>query len=147
MRTIPQDYEAKHSLTVTQAMTVDFEQNEPGLGKLHPVYATYWLGKHVELVSRKLTLAFLEEHEEGIGFELNIKHIASALPGMTINLTATHQKTQNTRVYISCVAHNELGDKIAEATTTQVILPKEDLNSKFKTLEERWAKHKQTRVS
>ncbi len=147
MKTIPQAYEVKHSLTVTRAMTVDFEQNEAGLGKLHQVYATYWLGKHVELVSRKLTLAFLEEHEEGIGFELTVKHIASALPGMTVDLTATHQKTQNTRVYISCVAHNELGDKIAEATTTQVILPKNKLAAKFKTLEERWAQHKKTRAS
>lgn len=143
MKPIPQGYEAKHSLTVTQTMTVDFEQNEPKLGKLHPVYASYWLGKHIELVSRKLTLDFLEEHEEGIGFELNLKHIASTLPGMSVTLTATHQKTKKNRVYISCVAHNELGDKIAEATTTQVILPKETLDSKFKTLEERWAKHKQ----
>jgi len=144
MKTIPQDYKAKHSLTVTRAMTVDFEQNEAGLGKLHQVYATYWLGKHIELVSRKLTLAFLEEHEESIGFELNIKHLASTLPGMNVTLTATHQNTLYSRVYIYCVAHNELGDKIAEATTTQVILPKETLASKFKTLEARWATHKQT---
>ena len=82
MKPIPEGYTATHTLTVTEAMTVDFELPEPELGKLHPVYATYWLAKHMELVSRKIILPFLEPHEAGIGFSVAVTHLASALPGM-----------------------------------------------------------------
>ena len=52
MREIPPGYEARHEVLVTPAMTVDFDdRDDPRLGRLHPVYATYWLAKHMELVS------------------------------------------------------------------------------------------------
>ena len=85
MQRIPEGYTAHHHIVVTEAMTVDFEdRNDPRMGKLHPVYATYWVAKHMELVSRKLILPFLEEGEAGIGFEVAVKHVASALPGMQV---------------------------------------------------------------
>ena len=119
-------------------MTVDFEQAEPELGKLHPVYATYWLTKHMELVSRKLILPFLEENEEGIGFEVSVKHLASALPGMEVRLTAQHLRTEKGRIYARCEAFNELGDKVGEGATTQVVLDRERLGAGFAALRERW---------
>lgn len=138
MRPIPEGFEAKHSLVVTEAMTVDFEQDDPLLGKLHPVYATYWVTKHVELVSRKIILDFLEDGEEGIGFEVAVKHVASALPGMRVDLVAKHLKTEGKRIYASCEVFNELGDRVAEATTTQVVLEKAGLEHNFDTLKQRF---------
>ena len=138
MKKVPEGYTAAHTLTVTEAMTVDFEQDDPTLGKLHPVYATYWLTKHMELVSRKIILPFLETHEEGIGFEVSVKHLASALPGMEVRLTATHLRTEKNRVYARCEAVSELGDKVGEGTTTQVVLERERLEMGFERLKERW---------
>jgi fluoroacetyl-CoA thioesterase len=138
MKVIPEGYTTHHEVVVTQGMTVDFEQPEPELGKLHPVYATYWLAKHMELVSRKIILPFLEEGEVGIGFEVSVRHLASALPGMKVRLTAKHQRTERNRVYAVCEAYHELGDKIGEGSTTQVILPKERLEQGFVALRERW---------
>lgn len=138
MRPIPAGYRAEHELVVTDGMTVDFEQDEPRLGKLHPVYATYWLTKHVELASRKIILPFLEPGEEGIGHEVRLRHLASALPGMRVRLVATHERTESNRVVVRVEAENELGDLVGEATTIQVVLPREALERGFERLAERW---------
>lgn len=138
MKPIPEGYEATHELVVEARMTVDFEQEDPRLGRLHPVYATYWLTKHVELVSRKIILPFLEPGEEGIGHEVRVRHLASALPGMRVRLVATHERTEGNRIVARVVADNELGDRVGEATTTQVVLPREVLERNFESLEERW---------
>ena len=138
MKAIPQGYRAVHDLIVRQDMMVDFEQSEAGLGKLHQVYSTYWMAKHIELVSRKLILPFLEPDEEGIGFELSVKHIAAALPGMRVNLIADYERTDRNRIYASCDVFNELGDKIGEGITTQVVMRRDHLLEHFASLRARW---------
>ncbi len=138
MRAIPDAFEARVSVTVSDAMTVDFDLDEPGLGRLHPVYATYWLTKHAELASRKIILPFLEEGEEGIGFEVSMRHLASALPGMRVDLTARLREQRGNRVYADVTAVNELGDLLGEGGTTQVILPREALEASFERLRRRW---------
>jgi predicted thioesterase len=141
MKAIPPGYQAVHTLVVRQDMTVDFEQPEPELGKLHQVYSTYWMAKHIELVSRKLILPFLEPAEEGIGFELSVKHIASALPGMRVNLIAEYERKERNRIYARCDVFNELGDKIGEGTTTQVVMKRELVQEMFAALRARWEQH------
>lgn len=138
MRAIPDGFEARFAVTVSEAMTVDFEQAEPGLGRLHPVYATYWLTRHAELASRKIILPFLEQDEEGIGYEVRIRHLASALPGMRVDLTARLREQRGNRVYADVEAVNELGDVIGEGGTTQVVLPRDALETSFRRLHERW---------
>lgn len=118
-------------------MTVDFGQREPGLGKLHEVYATYWLAKHFELVSRKLTLPYLGEHEEGVGFEVSVRHLAPTLPGMSVALEARLDRVEGNRVYALCRAVNSLGDLVGEGSTTQVILDQSELERRFARLRER----------
>jgi len=48
MRPIPLGYEAVFETVVTPEMTVNFEE----LGPVHPVYATYWMVKHMELAAK-----------------------------------------------------------------------------------------------
>lgn len=118
-------------------MTVDFEQPEPGLGRVHGVYATYWLARHFELVSRKLSLPFLEEHEEGIGFELTVRHLAPALPGTAIDLQARHVATEGNRLHCECRARSSFGELLGEGRTTQVILDRSVLEERFERLRAR----------
>ena len=145
MRPIPDGYETRHEIVVTDAMTVDFEDREdPRLGKLHPVYATYWLAKHMELVSRKIILPFLEEGEAGIGFEVAVKHVASALPGMRVTLTARFERMERNRVFATCQAVSELYDVLATGSTVQVILSEERLEGAFDDLRQRFEQHRRT---
>ncbi len=77
MRPIPDGYEARVSVVVTEAMTVDFEE----LGRIHPLYATYWLCKHMEEAGRKIIIPFLEDGEDGIGSAVSARHLAPAVAG------------------------------------------------------------------
>ncbi|MFO7545268.1 MAG: thioesterase [Trueperaceae bacterium] len=144
MRTIPDRYETHHAVVVTPAMTVDFEHehHDPRLGKLHPVYATYWLTKHMELVSRKIILPFLEPGEEGIGHAVEVRHLASALPGMRVDLQAAFVRMDGNRVHATCIATSELGDRIGEGATIQVIVPVNRLDGAFERLRQRWERHR-----
>ncbi len=134
MKPIPEGYEAVFETVVTPEMTVDFEE----LGRVHPVYATYWMAKHMELASRKVILPFLEEGEDGIGFEVRVRHRAPALPGMRIRALARHLRTEGNRVLAECVVENELGDRIGEGETVQVILPKAKIRAIFDRVRERF---------
>ncbi|WP_243028860.1 thioesterase family protein [Thermus albus] len=134
MRSIPIGFEAVFETVVTPEMTVNFEE----LGPVHPVYATYWMAKHMELAGRKIILPFLEEGEEGIGSYVEVRHLASALPGMRVRILARHERTEENRVYASMEAYNELGDLIGRGRTEQVILPKEKVKALFARLRERW---------
>lgn len=138
MRPIPEGRETSYELTVTDAMTVDFEQDDARLGRLHPVYATYWLVKHAELASRKLLLPFLDADEESIGHQVSVTHVASALPGMRLVVTARFRRREGNRVYAEVRAVSELGDVVGEGSTTQVILPRDRLEEGFARLRARW---------
>jgi len=121
LRPIPEGYESRLAVVVTEAMTVDFEE----LGRVHPVYATYWLCKHMEEAGRKVILPFLEDGEEGIGSAVSARHLAPAVVGQRVEVVAEHVVTERNRVRVRCRATNEAGDLIGEGETEQTILPRE----------------------
>ncbi|PYE55944.1 thioesterase family protein [Deinococcus yavapaiensis] len=134
MQVIPDGFTQTLTVLVTNEMTVHFEE----LGRIHPVYATYWMAKHFEEAGRKIILPFLEQGEQGIGFEVNVKHLASALPGMTVTVTATFERQEGRRVYAAMQAVSSLGDVIGTGTTTQVILPQASIDENFEALRRRF---------
>ena len=141
MQTIPEGFTQTLEVTVTDEMTVDFAE----LGRVHPVYATYWLGKHFEEAGRKLILPFLDEGEGGIGSQVEVRHTASALPGMAVRVTASLDRVEGRRVYASLRAVNELGDEIGHGSTTQVVLPQATIDAGFNELGRRWAEYQERR--
>ncbi|MDP9765310.1 thioesterase family protein [Deinococcus enclensis] len=143
MQPIPAGFTQTLTVTVTDDMTVDFGE----LGRVHPVYATYWMAKHFEEAGRKIILPFLEAGEGGIGSQVDVTHTASALPGMQVTVTAVFERTEGRRVYATMRAVNELGDEIGTGTTTQVILPQARIDAGFDTLRERWAAHQAARLT
>lgn len=137
MQAIPEEFTQTLSVTVTDEMTVNFGE----LGRLHPVYATYWMARHFEEAGRKIILPFLEEGEGGIGTQVDVTHTASALPGMRVTVTATFERQEGRRVTARMVAVSELGDQIGHGTTTQMVLPQARIDANFDTLRQRWAEH------
>jgi predicted thioesterase len=134
MKPIPADFTQTLTITVTDEMTVNFDE----LGPLHPVYATYWMAKHFEEAGRKIIVHFLEDGEGGIGSEVSVRHVGSALPGMRVTITARHDRTEGRRVYAVMEAVTELGDVIGTGSSTQVFMPQERIESNFETLRARW---------
>lgn len=134
MRPIPPGFTQTLSVTVTDEMTVHFGE----LGAVHPVYATYWLARHFEEAGRKIILPFLEDGEGGLGTEVQVTHTASALPGMTLTVTATFDRMEGRRILCTMRAVSELGDEIGRGTTTQMSLPQARIDANFERLRERW---------
>jgi fluoroacetyl-CoA thioesterase len=139
VKEIPAGFEGRVTVVVTHEMTVDFAD----LGKVHPVYATYWMVRHMEEAGRKIILPFLEEGEEGIGSAVGVRHLAPALPGMGVEVVAVHERTEGRTVFARCSAFNELGDLIGEGHTEQVILDSNAIRTGFEELEDRWRGHRQ----
>ncbi len=119
MRPIPTGFEGRVSIVVTKEMTVDFEE----LGRVHPVYATYWLAKHMEEAGRKIIIPFLEDGEEGIGSAVAVRHRAPAFPGTRIEVVAEHERTEGNRVHVRCRARTSGGRLVGDGETEQTILP------------------------
>jgi fluoroacetyl-CoA thioesterase len=138
VKPIPPGHQARLEVRVTPEMTVNFGLDDPRLGALHPVYATYWMVKHMELVGRLILLPFLEDGEEGIGSAVEARHLAPALPGMKIVLEGVHERSEGRRLWVAVKVWSELGDLIGEGRTEQVVLPKQLLEARFNELRRRW---------
>lgn len=134
MKEIPQNYTSTLEIIVTDEMTVNFDE----LGKLHPVYATYQIAKHFEEVGRKVLLPHLEVGEEGIGTAVSVEHLAPALIGMKVILTAVFDRIEGRKLFVKTTATNELGDLIATGTTVQAVLAPEKIESSFAKLQKKW---------
>jgi predicted thioesterase len=113
---------------VEQADTATFES-----GEVHPVYATFALGRDAEWACRLFVLEMKEEDEEGIGTFLKIEHASPALLGSTVVFEATLQSAIGNSVICSFTA--KVGDRVvAFGETGQKILKKVKLNAIFGSL-------------
>ncbi|MFC4456286.1 thioesterase family protein [Deinococcus sonorensis] len=138
MRPLPEGHIARLEVQVTDEMTVQFDR----LGPLHPVYATYQIARHFEEAGRLLLLPYLEPGEDAVGSALSVEHLASALPGMRVNITATLDSQDGRRLVASLKAVSELGDLIATGHTTQHVMSAQRLQERFAALQGRWAQQR-----
>jgi fluoroacetyl-CoA thioesterase len=97
---------------------------------VHPVYSTVAMTYHMEWVSRKIILPFLEDHEEGMGASVQLKHLAASPLGSTVTLTATLVELRDNKIVTKVSAENHLG-LIGIGEVMQVVLPKEKIAEKF----------------
>jgi len=102
-------------------------------GEVHPVYATFALGRDAEWACRQFVLDMKESNEEGIGTFLNIQHHSPALLGSEIDIIATLDKVEKNKVICSYEVKCK-GRLIASGTTGQAILDKTKIEKLFTTL-------------
>ncbi len=76
--------EAEIVVTVTDEMLVDL-----GGRRIHPVYATAWMVRHMEEAGRELVERHLAEGEDATGYAISVVHERPARPGDTLHVTAT----------------------------------------------------------
>ncbi|MDQ0218729.1 thioesterase [Peribacillus cavernae] len=116
---------ATFNCEVTSEMFAQFEG-----AIVHPVYSTVSMVYHMELTSRKLILPYLEEHEEGMGSAVSLKHIAPATDRNRIQVTATISKLEKNLVFTEVQTFNETRI-IGKGTVVQIILPKDEITRKI----------------
>jgi fluoroacetyl-CoA thioesterase len=78
--------EAEIEVTVTDEMLVDL-----GGRRIHPVYATAWMVRHMEEAGRALVERHLAPGEDATGYSISVLHERPARPGdsLTVKATAT----------------------------------------------------------
>ncbi|WP_252502210.1 thioesterase family protein [Sporosarcina sp. Marseille-Q4943] len=113
-------------IIVTEEMFAAFEGEV-----IHPVYSTVAMTYHMEWVSRKIILPFLETHEEGMGASVQLHHLAPSPLGSKVTLTAVVVELRNNAVVTEVTAHNHAGI-IGKGKVTQIILPKETIAQKLR---------------
>jgi predicted thioesterase len=101
--------------------------------QVHPVYATFALGRDAEWCCRLFVLEMKEEEEEGIGTFLHINHHSPALLGQTVEFVAEVKSLQANEIICSYEA--KVGDRlIASGEQGQKILKKEKIERLFQSL-------------
>jgi fluoroacetyl-CoA thioesterase len=113
-------------IIVTEDMFATFEGEV-----VHPVYSTVAMTYHMEWVSRKIILPFLETHEEGMGASVQLNHLAPSPLGSKVTLTAVLSEFRNNAVLTEVTAHNHVGI-IGQGKVKQIILRKETIAEKLR---------------
>ena len=102
-------------------------------GEVHPVYATFALGRDAEWACRLFVLEMKENDEEGIGTFLNVEHISPAVLGSTVIFESCLKEFDGNTVICSFEA--KVGERlIAKGETGQKILKKEKLEKIFTSI-------------
>ena len=100
---------------------------------VHPVYATFALGRDAEWTCRQFVLQLIEEDEEGIGTQLTINHHSPALLGSKVIITAKIDSLTKNELICSYIV--KVNDRlIAEGITGQKIIKKEKINQLFQAI-------------
>ena len=118
--------EATVEVTVTPELCAAFEGEV-----VHEVYGTTPMIGHMELAARRVILPAREAHEEGIGYKVEVTHLAPAPVGSHVTVTARLRAVEGNRVVCDVEARTRHG-VIGRGTVTQVILPHATLLQRFK---------------
>jgi predicted thioesterase len=102
-------------------------------GKVHPVYATFALGRDAEWCCRLFVLDMKEPDEEGIGVSLTIHHVSPALLGEKVIFKAWVQTIEKNSIL--CKYEARVGERlIAFGEQGQKIVKKDRLEKMFKNI-------------
>ena len=118
--------EEQIEISVTEDMFAAFEGEV-----IHRVYSTVAMTYHMEWVSRKIILPFLESHEEGMGASVQLKHFAPSPLGSKVRLIASLHEVRGNVIVTKVTVYNQLG-LIGKGEVTQVVLPKSTIAERIK---------------
>jgi fluoroacetyl-CoA thioesterase len=85
-------------LAKTVRIEVDRDRTIGFMGEEGRVYGTPNLVRDLEMACRDLLLAHCDAGEDSVGTEVNIKHLAPTLLGMTVEITATVAAVEGRKV-------------------------------------------------
>ncbi|WP_455675465.1 thioesterase family protein [Pradoshia sp.] len=118
--------EAEVTATVTREMFAQFEGTI-----VHRAYSTVAMVYHMEWASRKIILPYLEDHEEGVGGAVSVKHIAPTAEGTVVHVKAVVTGMTKNVIVTAVEIRNETG-LIGVGEVKQGIVLKETMENRLK---------------
>lgn len=119
-------YTESLTITVTKDMFAAFNDTV-----IHPLFSTVSLVYYMELVSRNMLIPFLEDHEEGMGAEVLVKHLSPAKEGTRIMFHALVTEITDRFMCTSIKAMDADKNILAQGTVKQAVLPKKIIENMY----------------
>lgn len=121
---------ANLEITVTDEMRPAFDGEV-----VHQVMSTVTMIYYMEKAGRHVILPYLEEGEEGAGYDVSITHTGPAIVGEKVVFTAVCTQVTERRVVCEVTARTSHG-VIGQGTFTQAIFRKARMEKKLQELRE-----------
>jgi predicted thioesterase len=64
--------------------------------------------RDMEMVCRDLVMQHADAGEDSVGIEVGVKHLAAALPGMTVEVTATVKSVEGRKITFEVSAKDDI---------------------------------------
>lgn len=119
---------ARVAILVTEEMTARLEGRE-----IHRVYATFWMAYHFEVAARRVLEPFLEPHEEGIGYRVEVQHLRPVPVGAEVELEAVFTGWEDHEMLCSVEARWK-GQLVGVGRQGQRVLARAELESRLAKL-------------
>lgn len=100
-------------VTVTDDMLVDL-----GGRRIHPVYATAWMVRHVEEAGRALIEPHLRPGEDATGYAISLVHERPARPGERLRVVARATRVDDRECEAAVEVHGP-GGRVGRGTLVQ----------------------------
>lgn len=120
---------AEITVTVTEEMVPAFDGEV-----VHHVMSTVSMIYYMEKAGRYVLLPYLEEHEEGSGFAIDIKHVGPAVIGQEVTVRAICTEVTEKRVVCEVTAETSR-NRVGVGTFTQAIFNKQEIRQRFASLQ------------
>jgi fluoroacetyl-CoA thioesterase len=120
---------AEFAVTVTEEMFPAFDGEV-----VHQVMSTVSMIYYMEKAGRYVILPYLEEHEEGSGFAIDIKHVGPAVLGQKVTFRAVCTEVTEKRVVCEVTAETT-SNRVGVGTFTQAIFNKQEIKRRFQQLQ------------
>jgi fluoroacetyl-CoA thioesterase len=110
-------------ISLVRRVLVEKEKTIAFMGEEGRVYATPYLIGDIEYTCRNLILEHAEPHEDSVGMEVAIRHLAPTLPGSTVEIAATVTAVEGRKVTFAVTAKDEI-DTITSGSHTRFVVDK-----------------------
>jgi fluoroacetyl-CoA thioesterase len=104
-------------IVVDQGRTIGF------MGEEARTYATPSMILDIEHTCRDLILQHVDEGEDSVGMEVNVKHLAPTLMGMTVEVSACVAAVEGRKVVLEVAVKDDL-DQVGSGTHTRFVVDK-----------------------
>ncbi len=120
---------AEITVTVTPEMVPVFDGEV-----IHPVMSTVSMIYYMEKAGRYVLAPHLDEHEEGSGFAIDIKHVGPAVIGQEVTFRAVCVEVTEKRVICEVTA-DTARNRVGVGMFTQAIFNKDEMKRRFQQLQ------------
>jgi predicted thioesterase len=109
--------EAEIEVVVTDQMLVDLAGR-----RIHPVYATAWMVRHMEEAGRVVVERHLDDGEDATGYSITVVHERPARPGDTLRVRARVTRSDDRQCETEMEAIGPQG-RVGRGTLVQRYIP------------------------